>query len=245
VKVPTIKLLLFSLFASFLSLGAQTVPMQAPGKPSGTQSAELNSLVASLRGVHEPVLQTRQERYTLHPGDTMEIDFPFVPAFNQVSIVQPDGYIALHNLGEVRVQGKTVPETIEAIKAAYSKILENPVISIDLKDFERPYFIASGEVSHPGKYELRGATSVAEAVAIAGGTSDVGKRSQVLVFHRLSDSSVQVKQVNLKRLLDGKNLREDVYLQPGDLLFVPKSLTAMAIKALMPHTTTGLYVPLH
>jgi polysaccharide export outer membrane protein len=193
--------------------------------------------------MNQPVFQARNPRYTLHIGDTIEIDLPLVPTFNQVSIIQPDGYITLHNLGELRIAGKTVPEATEAIKQAYSKIMQNPVITLELKDFERPYFIASGEVARPGKYELRGETTVTEAMAIAGGISDVGKKSQVLLFRRISDNDVRVKRLNLKKMFDDKNLREDVYLQPGDLLFIPKSSTSAAIKALLPHTTTGLYLP--
>jgi polysaccharide biosynthesis/export protein len=48
----------------------------------------------------------------------------------------------------------------ETLRQAYAKILKNPVISVVLKDFEKPYFIANGQIGRPGKYELRGETTV-------------------------------------------------------------------------------------
>ena len=48
-----------------------------------------------------------------------------------------------------------------------------------LKDFEKPYVLASGEVTRPGKYELRGDLTVSEAVAMAGGLTHEARHTQV------------------------------------------------------------------
>ncbi len=211
---------------------------------SRAEKAEAGSLVQTLnREMIHPVLQRRNPRYVLRPGDIVELDFPLAPAFNQVQTVQPDGYISLQNLGDMHAAGKNVPELTNALKEMYAKIMRDPVITVVLKDFERPYYIASGEVAKPGKYELRGVTTMSQAIAIAGGFSDVAKSSQVLLFRRVSDDYINIKQLNLKKMLGHANLQEDVELQPGDLLFVPKSVTASVLKALFPHSVTGLYFP--
>src|SRR5207249_4925094 len=80
------------------------------------------------------------------------------------------------------------------LRTSYAKILHDPVINVELKDFEKPYFIVGGEVGHPGKFDLRGDTSVAQAVAIAGGLRDSAKHSQILLFHRVPDGWLQVKK---------------------------------------------------
>lgn len=114
-------------------------------------------------------------------------------------------------------------ELTEALRTAYKKILHDPVIIVDLKDFEKPYFIVGGEVGHPGKFDLRSDLTVAQAVAIAGGFRETAKHSQVLLFRRVSDDWAEVKKLNLKRMLRAGSLREDPHLQPGDMLFVPKN----------------------
>ena len=53
------------------------------------------------------------------------------------------------------MQGMTVPEIVVALKKAYTKVLRDPIIDVDLVDFQRPFFIAGGQVGKPGQYELR------------------------------------------------------------------------------------------
>ncbi len=117
-----------------------------------------------------PELQRRDPRYIIGNGDVLDLQFQFTPEFNQTVTVQPDGFITLKEVGDLHIQGETMPQVRGQLQAAYAKILANPVVSIDLKDFEKPYFLAFGEVGHPGRYELRGDTTVTAALAMAGST---------------------------------------------------------------------------
>jgi len=237
--------------ALVLTAGASLVSAQEQDLAASTaqlshkQRSEARSLLQMIKQrMGNPVLQRRGSRYILQQGDQLEIDFPLAPAFNQVETVQPDGYISLRNLGELHAAGNTVPELTDALKREYTKIMRDPTITVVLKDFEHPYFIASGQIMKPGKYDLRGVTTVAQAVAIAGGFSRVAKRSHVMLFRRVSGDHIEVKRFDFKKMLDQGKLQEDIALRPGDLLFVPRSGTAAVLNALFPHTSTGLYVPL-
>jgi polysaccharide export outer membrane protein len=170
-----------------------------------------------------PKLERLGERYRVQPGDVLELAFPFTPEFNQAVTVQPDGYIILRGAGELHAKGRTVAELAEALRKAYTKILNEPLVTVDLKDFVRPYFLVGGEVGRPGKFELRGDTTVTEAVTIAGGFRDSAKHSQVLLFRRVSDSLAEVKVLNVKKMLQSGDLEEDLHLRSGDMLFVPKN----------------------
>ncbi len=97
-----------------------------------------------------PVLQHRNSRYQLHSSDVLELSFPFTPEFNQAVTIQPDGYITLRSVESIKVDGKTIPELVDLLRSTYAKILHDPVINVELKDFEKPYFIVGGEVGHPG-----------------------------------------------------------------------------------------------
>src|SRR5437016_9986984 len=121
-----------------------------------------------------------------------------------------------------------------------SKILRDPTITVELKDFEKPYFVVGGEVAKPGKYDLRGDTTVVEAITIAGGVSEKSKTSKVLLFRRVSDDWVEVKEVDMKRMLHEQDLSEDLHLHPGDMILVPKSVFAK-ITRFIPVPTLGRY----
>jgi polysaccharide export outer membrane protein len=187
-----------------------------------------------------PVLEHRSRRYKLHSADVLELSFPFTPEFNQTVTVQPDGYITLRGIDGIRVEGQTLPEVSNSLRTTYAKILHDPVINVELKDFEKPYFIVGGEVGHPGKFDLRGDTTSAEAVAIAGGLRDSAKHSEILLFHRVQNGWIHSKKLNMKKMLKDGNLTEDVRLQPGDFLFVPKNVRSK-IDKFIPTSSMGLY----
>jgi polysaccharide export outer membrane protein len=187
-----------------------------------------------------PTVHTRDPRYVICPSDTLEVRFPVTPDFNQTVTVQPDGYITLRDAGALHAAGETVPELTDSIKKAYSSILHNPVVSVDPKDFNKPYFIVGGQVGRPGKFDLRGDVTLTEAVAIAGGFTDAAKHSQVLLFRRVSDQWTEAKIINTKKMFSSHNLQEDPVLQPGDMLFVPKNALSK-IKPFLPTTTAGAY----
>jgi polysaccharide export outer membrane protein len=181
------------------------------------------------------VLQQRNPRYQLSKGDTFDLTFPFTPEFNQTVTVHPDGYITLTDVGDLFVAGKTIPELRELLQTTDATTLHNPVINVVLKDFEKPYFIAGGDVAHPGKYDLRADTTLTEAVAIAGGFTESSKHSQVLLFRRVSTDWAEVKVLNVKKMFQAGNLTEDLHLEPGDMFFVPQNRISK-IKKWIPYT---------
>jgi len=188
-----------------------------------------------------PSFQNRYPRYKLRPGDVFDISFELSPEFNQQNVsVQPDGFVTLRGIGEAHVAGQTVPDLTATLRSAYNKILNEPLISVTLKDFEKPYFIADGQVGHPGKYELRGDTTLTEAIAIAGGFQDTAKHSQVLLFRRVNDEWVSAKIINVKKMQAEGNLQEDPLLHPGDMLFVPKNQFSK-IKPFLPTASMGTF----
>jgi polysaccharide export outer membrane protein len=186
-----------------------------------------------------PALQHRNGRYQIMRDDVIAVSFPLSPELNQTVTVQPDGYVTLQSAGSVYLQGMTVPETAEAIKKAYAKILHDPIIDVDLKDFQRPYFMVSGQVGKPGRFDLRQDTTVSEAIAVAGGFLPTAK-TQVFLYHRISTGWVEVKKLSLKDLLNGKNISEDVEMRPGDMIFVPEKFITN-FKKYVPYTA-GLYL---
>jgi polysaccharide biosynthesis/export protein len=204
-------------------------------KPGGEVARSSDS-----RQLPGPQLQKREPRYQVRPGDVLDLLFSFNPEFNQSLTVQPDGFIVLREIGEMYVQGKTVPELTTLIKTSYLQILKQPMLTIVLKDFEKPHFVVGGQVARPGKYELRTDTTVLEGVAVAGGMTTGAKSSQVLLFRRVSDDWVEVKNLDLKRLQKG-DIAEDVHLRPGDMLFVPQN-TISKIKPYLPTLSLGAFI---
>lgn len=162
-------------------------------------------------------------RYRIVPTDVVSLTFPLTPEFNQTVNVLPDGFVSLVGIGNVRLEGLTTDESAAAVKAAYSSVLKDPIVTVELKDFNRPSFIVAGRVNSPGKYELRAFTSAVQAITMAGGFSNGADWSNVLLFRRAGNDWYEAKPVNLKRILQGRNVNEDPEVRPGDMLFVQQT----------------------
>jgi polysaccharide export outer membrane protein len=229
--------------AELLLLGVTLISTALLATPSEKEKALASGNLltpTSLPEKHEPALERRNPRYQLCKGDSFDLDFPFTPAFNQQTItVEPDGYASLRAIGDLHVEGQTIPELTETLRQSYAKILRDPAITVTLRDFDKPYFTASGQVTHPGRFDLRGDITVTEALAIAGGLTPIAKHSQVLLFRRVSSDWYEVKKINVKRLLQARGLNEDLHLRPGDMLFVPTSAVGN-IKRLIPGAALGM-----
>lgn len=211
----------FSVTLAFMLASASPALPQQDGHATTTAANGEQPLATVASGADRT---ESDARYRLRKGDVFELNFPFVPAFNQTITVQPDGYVTLRGLGTIRVDGMTVPELSEAVQTEYTSILRDPVLTIELKDFEKPYFVVGGEVERPGKYDLRGETTVTQAVAVAGGLKERAKQSHAVVVRRGPSGNIETKPIDLKRLLAGTGApsNADLRLQPGDMVFVPR-----------------------
>jgi len=182
----------------------------------------------------------RYPRYTLRSGDSFDLSFPFSPEFNQTVVIEPDGYATFRGAGTVHVAGQTIPQITDTIKTAYTGILHDPEVTVALKDFEKPYFIAGGQLAKPGKYELRSDITLVEAINIAGGFTDASKHSQVLLFRRIGPDKVESHVFDVKKMIQSHNLQEDPHLIPGDMVIVPQNAISK-IRRYLPTSSLGLY----
>jgi polysaccharide export outer membrane protein len=189
-----------------------------------------------------PALEERHPRYVLQRQDVLSLVFPLSQELNQTVTVQPDGYINLQNAGSVYAQGLTAPELVLAIKKAYEGILHDPIVDVDIQDFQKPFFTVTGQVGKPGQYELRADLTIVEALAVAGGLTMETAKTQIFVFHRTSQNLFQVENVNLKSILSGKNVNETARILPGDMIYVPEKFITKFRKYIPYAVNAGTYL---
>ena len=228
--------LITTLLLTYTLAGAQV------GQDSQQKSPVRDAQAESPRA-DSPEVQFHQRdlRYRLRKSDVIEIKFRLSPEFDQTVTVQPDGFITLDGAGDIKVEDKTLPELKEAVRRAYQGILHEPVITVSLKDFDKPSFIVAGQVGRPGKYELRSDTTLVEALAIAGDLTTAAKHSQVVLFRHISSETVEARVFNVKQMLGSRNLEEDPHLLPGDLVFVPQNKISK-LQRYLPTASMGAYI---
>ena len=100
--------------------------------------------------------------------------------------------------------------------------MQDPVATVVLKEFQRPYFVVAGEVGTPGKQEMRERVTALQAIMMAGGMKETAKSSQVIVYRAINSEIAEVKLLNLKSVRKTSDLENDLTLQAGDVVYVPR-----------------------
>jgi polysaccharide export outer membrane protein len=165
----------------------------------------------------------RDERYTLNPGDVIDVQYRYTPEFNQTVTVQPDGFVSLEIGGDLKIAGRNLTQVRALILSKARERLASPELNVILKEFQKPYVVVAGEVVTPGKVDLRERMTAIQALLLAGGFKDSAKSSQVLVFRKLNADTAEVKALDFKTLKKTSDLENDLTLQAGDMILVPRN----------------------
>src|SRR5262245_5181443 len=88
---------------------------------------------------------TREPRYRIQQNDVVEVRFRYTPEYNVTATVQPDGFISIDVVGDVKLGGLTLDEASAEIAKQAGARLRDPEVVVHLKDFVKPHFIVAGE----------------------------------------------------------------------------------------------------
>jgi polysaccharide export outer membrane protein len=189
-------------------------------------------------------LKRRDQAYRIQPSDQILLSYRYTPEYDESLTVQPDGNTSIKLIGSVKIGGLTLEEAQARILEQLKTRLNDPEISLTLTDFVKPSYTVIGQVTAPGKFEMHGTITAIEAIAMAGGFKDSAKHSQVILFRETDTDMAKTRILNIKKLMDPKHpeLEEDVILEPGDLLIIPKNRVSK-IADYVHWVSVGSYIP--
>jgi polysaccharide biosynthesis/export protein len=172
--------------------------------------------------------------YRISQQDILQISVFQVNDLNSAVQVGQDGNITLPLIGRVQVAGRTTPEAEQIIAGKLrQKYLQSPQVTVQVKTYGKRITV-SGEVKSPRVLPDDGSTTLSQAIASAGGVSDLANAQRVHVA-RSRDQHVQDEIFNLDEIHAGKVT--DPLLKGGDIVVIEQSGVRVAFKeigALMP-----------
>jgi polysaccharide export outer membrane protein len=207
--------------------GRITLPYVGDVVVSGMTVAELTK---ELKIRYSKVLKT-PELYVTVPDFRANLrefkaDLHTAPrGLSRLVTVRPDGFVTFAMLGDVFAAGKTIPEINEAINTRYKQVMSGLSADVFLETHAGSRVYVMGQVTTPGAYTMLKPITVQEALTMAGSPLYSAKLSDVIVVRKRGDKMVATK-VDAYRPLDMKKNSQFFYLQPDDIVYVPKRAIA-------------------
>lgn len=165
---------------------------------------------------------TPQADYKLQIGDQLTIKFFYNNELNEEVAVRPDGRITMQLLGEISVYGLTPSQLENLLKEQYASRLSHPEVSVIVRSFNMHKVFVDGQVGKPSALPLLGFMTVMQSISQAGGLKD-GAKKEILVIRRGEQGKPVVVKVDLNKAMSGKDVSQDIYLAPFDIVYVPRS----------------------
>jgi polysaccharide export outer membrane protein len=181
--------------------------------------------------------------YVVQTSDVVIIKYRYTPEYDFTGPVLPDGFISPSILGPVKIAGLTLEEARALLLKKASERLREPELTVDLREYEKPFFVVGGEVGSPGKFDLRGRVSLMEAVAIAGGYKPYAQRKQLILYRRFDRERAVARLIKTDDLMKPETEVSNLALQTGDFIMVPQNAWA-TIDHLIPLANLAFFNPL-
>jgi polysaccharide export outer membrane protein len=191
---------------------AQTPPQQPPPpeKPPEAPKTLPSSMPADATGA--PV---DPKSYVIGPEDVLHIQVFREAELTRAVGVRPDGKITMPLIGDMQAAGLT-PERFSAqLKQALSTFINNPDVTVSVGQVNSKHYTLAGEVGRPGPFPLVLPTKVFDALSSAGFRDFANKKKIVII------RGTQRIKFNYNDVLHGKHLEQNIFLEPGDTIYVP------------------------
>jgi polysaccharide export outer membrane protein len=155
------------------------------------------------------------QKYRIGAEDVLQVAVWKNDAMSRTVPVRPDGMISLPLLNEIRAAGLTPAELRDVLLRKLTEYIPTPEVAVIVVEVRSYKVSVIGEVRKPAQYELKSWSTVLDALAMAGGFTELAARNRIVVLRR----GGQRVPFNYNRVVTGEE--QSVFLQPGDVILVP------------------------
>ena len=117
--------------------------------------------------------------FLLGSEDQIEINVWKNPDLSRVTLIRPDGYVSMPIIGDVQAAGLTAEALAAQITERLKGYIQNPSVSVNVKELNSYSVFVLGEVAKPGKYQLKSYVTVLQAISMAGGFTNYASKNQI------------------------------------------------------------------
>jgi polysaccharide export outer membrane protein len=214
----TLGFVLVALNASALQQKPPVDPKPVPKQTAPVQSAPVPATPAP--GAPVPVAVTPPPDYVIGGQDVLSIVFWRDKDMSADVTVRPDGKISLPLLNEVQAAGYTPEQLRTRLIEAAGKYLDEPNVTVVVREIHSRNVFITGNVSKPGTYTLVGDMNVLQLIALAGGLLEWADSKNIVVIHT-ENGRPEYRKFNYNDVIKHKHVEQNVLLKSTDTVVVP------------------------
>jgi polysaccharide biosynthesis/export protein len=158
--------------------------------------------------------------YLIGPEDVLDVTVWKEPDASRVEPVRPDGRISLPLIHDVQAAGLTAQELTEAVTEKLRKYINDPQVTVIVKEMNSQRVFVVGEVLRAGAFPLIPGMTVLQALASAGGFTTFADVKKIHVVRLRAGKQIELP-FNYRDVLKGDNPAQNIKLERGDTIVVP------------------------
>jgi polysaccharide export outer membrane protein len=195
---------------------------QAPSPGQADRELQTPAEVASPTQSSAPSSnKPHDDNFVIGNGDLLAINVWKELDLSRSIPVRSDGKISLPLVGEVQAAGKTPLQLEQDIANKLRDFITKPEVTVMIQEINSQKFNILGQVAKPGSYSLTLATTVMDAISVAGGFKDFAKQKAVYILRQNPSGGESRIVFNYKDFVKGKNPTQNIKLEPRDTVVVP------------------------
>lgn len=212
-----------AVIAAFVAPATASAQVQPPTAPPATARPLPSPLQGGRTTGAPPTASTGiavPTDYTIGPDDVLGIVFWRDADMTGDVVVRPDGMITLPLLNDIKAAGLRPDELRLKIVEAAAKLIEDPNVSVVIRQINSRNVFITGQVARPGPYPVSGQMTVMMLIAVAGGVGEFADQKNITIT-RVVNGKAETHKFNYKDVARGKNPDQNIFLKPGDTVVVP------------------------
>ena len=168
----------------------------------------------------DPAGVTPPPDYLIGPEDVLDIVFWRDEDMTDQVTVRPDGMITLPLVGDLQAAGLKPQALRDVIHEAAATYFEDVNVTVIVRQINSRNAFITGLVRAPGAYPLTGPRTVLQLIALAGGLAEYADKGNITIM-RVEEGQTRLLKFNYDHVAQGKNVRQNIQLKPGDTVIVP------------------------
>ena len=172
-------------------------------------------------GTGAPAVRPHDNTYIIGDDDVLSINVWKEAEVSRTVPVRSDGKISLPLAGEVQASGQTPLQLEKLLAAKLQSFISEPEVTVIVTEIKSQKFNILGMVNKSGTFPLTSSLTVLDAIALAGGFRDFAKQKSIYILRKNPDGGESRLPFNYKEVIKGKNMAQNIKLQPGDTIVVP------------------------